>query len=223
MGIIETSSLRKTYRYGQVSTPVLHGIDLEVEAGEFLAIMGPSGCGKSTLLYVLGLMARYDSGTVKINDYDVAALSDGERTALRARRMAFVFQRFNLLPALSARDNVSMALELRGQRNDKAVVEMLDFVGLADKSDRRPAALSIGEQQRVAIARSLVGRPEILFVDEPTGNLDSETGEIILALLSGFNRKMGQTILMVTHNAEAAGWADRTLTMRDGRFVHGGE
>jgi len=137
--------------------------------------------------------------------------------------MAFVFQRFNLLPALSAKDNVAMALRLRGERDDHAVLEMLDAVGLADKKDRRPAALSIGEQQRVAIARSLVGRPEILFADEPTGNLDSETGEVILALLSGFSRKMGQTILMVTHNAEAATWADRTITMRDGRFTHDGQ
>ena len=223
MGIIETTSLRKTYRHGGVETPVLHGVDLSIDAGEFVAIMGPSGCGKSTLLYILGLMTGYDSGTVKINEVDIAFMSDADRTRFRARRMAFVFQRFNLLPALSAKDNVAMALRLRGERDDHAVLEMLDAVGLADKKDRRPAALSIGEQQRVAIARSLVGRPEILFADEPTGNLDSETGEVILALLSGFSRKMGQTILMVTHNAEAATWADRTITMRDGRFTHDGQ
>jgi len=221
MAIIEVRDLHKTYHTGPLDTPVLHGIHLTVEPGEFIAIMGPSGCGKSTLLYVLGLMAGYDSGTVRIDGRDVASLAEEEKTLLRRERMAFVFQRFNLLPALTAEDNVAMVFRLRGRPDGLAAREMLDRVGLADKRHRRPAALSVGEQQRVAIARSLVGRPAILFADEPTGNLDSESGQAVLDLLREFNRSMNQTILMVTHNAEAARWADRVIRMRDGRFVDG--
>jgi putative ABC transport system ATP-binding protein len=220
MAVIETDSLHKAYHTHDLDTPVLHGINLAVEPGEFIAIMGPSGCGKSTLLYVLGLMAGYDSGTVLVEGRDVSRLGDAERAFVRRERMGFVFQRFNLLPALTAAENVEMALRLRRLRDGPAVGEMLDRVGLAGKKHHRPSALSVGEQQRVAIARSLVGRPAILFADEPTGNLDSENGEKILALLGEFHRGLGQTILMVTHNAEAARRADRVITMRDGRFVN---
>jgi putative ABC transport system ATP-binding protein len=221
MARIETHDLHKTYHTRQLHTPVLHGIDLSIETGEFIAIMGPSGCGKSTLLYVLGLMARYDFGTVLIDGQDVAELSDAQKTRLRARRMGFVFQRFNLLPALSAEDNVAMALRLMGETNEQPVRDMITRVGLGEKRLRRPGALSIGEQQRVAIARSMVGRPDILFADEPTGNLDSENSEKILELLKQFNREMNQTILMVTHDDDAARWADRTIHMKDGRLVNG--
>lgn len=221
MAIIETHNLHKTYHSQQLHTPVLHGINLSAEAGEFIAIMGPSGCGKSTLLYVIGLMTQYDSGTVLIDGQNVAGLSDAQKTRLRARRMGFVFQRFNLLPALSAEDNVAMALRLMGDTDEQAVRDMVARVGLGEKRHRRPGALSIGEQQRVAIARSMVGRPDILFADEPTGNLDSENGKKILELLKQFNREMNQTILMVTHNTDAAHWADRTIYMKDGRLVNG--
>lgn len=221
MAIIEAANLHKAYHAGPLRTPVLHGVSLSVREGEFIAIMGPSGCGKSTLLYVLGLMAGYDSGMVEVDGRDVSTLTGAEKARLRRERMAFVFQRFNLLPALSAEDNVDLVLRLRGRRGNGDAREVLRRVGLADKGHHRPAALSIGEQQRVAIARSLVGRPAILFADEPTGNLDSENGEKVLALLSECHRQEGQTILMVTHNAEAARWADRTIRMRDGRFVDG--
>jgi putative ABC transport system ATP-binding protein len=221
MAIIAVTNLHKTYHNGQVETPVLHGINLTIEPGESLAIMGPSGCGKSTLLYALGLMVGYDSGTVLLEGRDVGTLNDAEKTRVRRERMGFVFQRFNLLPALTAEENVEMALRLRGQRDGAVVRETLERVGLSGKRHHRPAALSIGEQQRVAIARGLVCKPAILFADEPTGNLDSENGEKILELLQEFHQGLGQTILMVTHNAEAARWADRILRMRDGRFVDG--
>ena len=219
MAMIEVRDLHKSYHTRQLDTPVLHGIDLSVAQGEFLAVMGPSGCGKSTLLYVLGLMAGFDSGHVIVDGCDVSTMSEVERTRMRRERMGFVFQRFNLLPALSAEDNVGLTLRLRGQRSTDGVVEMLERINLADKRHHRPSALSMGEQQRVAIARSLIGRPAILFADEPTGNLDSESGQRVLALLSEFHRQMGQTIVMVTHNKEAARWADRIVHMRDGRCI----
>jgi putative ABC transport system ATP-binding protein len=221
MAIVEATNLQKNYQSGSVVTPVLHGVSLSVKPGEFVAIMGPSGCGKSTLLYVLGLLTHHDGGTVSIEGFDVSALGDAARTKVRRELMGFVFQRFNLLPALSAEDNVAMTLRLKGASGRNGVVEMLEQVGLADKRHKRPGQLSIGEQQRVAIARSLVGRPAILFADEPTGNLDSENGQKILALLSDFHRRLGQTILMVTHNDEAARWADRVVRMKDGRCVDG--
>ncbi len=219
MAMIDVRDLHKSYHTRELDTAVLHGLDLSVESGEFLAIMGPSGCGKSTLLYVLGLMTGFDSGTVTVDGCDAGTMSRVERTRMRRERMGFVFQRFNLLPALSAEDNVGLTLRLRGQRSSDGVVEMLDRINLADKRHHRPSALSMGEQQRVAIARSLIGRPAILFADEPTGNLDSENSERVLVLLSEFHREMGQTIVMVTHNEEAARWADRIVHMRDGRCI----
>ncbi|NIA20412.1 MAG: ATP-binding cassette domain-containing protein [Anaerolineaceae bacterium] len=218
--MIDVRNLHKSYHTSELDTPVLHGIDLSVEQGEFLAVMGPSGCGKSTLLYVLGLMAGFDSGTVTVDGCDVEAMSRVERTRMRRERMGFVFQRFNLLPALSAEDNVGLTLRLRKQAERDGVVAMLERINLADKRHHRPSALSMGEQQRVAIARSLIARPAILFADEPTGNLDSENGKRVLALLSEFHREMGQTIIMVTHNEEAARCADRIVRMRDGRCVN---
>jgi putative ABC transport system ATP-binding protein len=221
MAIIETHSLRKTYHTGSLVTPVLHGIHLVVEPGEFVAIMGPSGCGKSTLLYVLGLMASFDGGMVLIEGRDVGRMRSAEKTLLRRERLALVFQRFNLLPALTAEENVELSLRFCGASNGTTPAGMLDRVGLAAKRHHRPRELSMGEQQRVAIARSLVGRPAILLADEPTGNLDSENSGRVLDLLAEFNRELGQTILMVTHDCEAAQWAHRTITMRDGRFTDG--
>ncbi len=219
MPIIEVEDLHKTYHTAQLDTPVLHGIDLRVASGEFVAIMGPSGCGKSTLLYCLGLMARYDGGRLAIGGRDVAELGEGDRARLRRTRMAFIFQRFNLLPALSAEENVAMPLRLQKRTAGHAPEQLLGRVGLAEKRAHRPSALSMGERQRVAIARGLAGGPDILFADEPTGNLDSESGKRVLELLSEFHQSLGQTILMVTHDAAAAKWADRVVRMRDGRFV----
>ena len=217
--IIDIRSLRKSYRNGSTTTSVLRDIDVEVRRGEFLAIMGPSGCGKSTLLYIMGLLTHHDSGDFVIADRNANGLSDAERTQLRRQQIGFVFQRFNLLPALSAEGNLRMSLNLRGLSARDGVVEMLDRVGLADKRHKRPRELSIGEQQRVAIARSLVGGPALLLADEPTGNLDSENGHRILDLLAEFHRRDGQTIVMVTHSEEAAGWADRVIRMRDRKSV----
>jgi putative ABC transport system ATP-binding protein len=219
--ILEARNLQKSYHDGSVVTAVLHGITLAVEPGEFMAIMGPSGCGKSTLLYVLGLLTHHDAGTVLFDGRDISSLDGAGRTRWRRERMGFVFQRFNLLPALSAEENVAMPLRLQGAAKGDGAVEMLDRVGLADKRHKRPGQLSIGEQQRVAIARSLIGRPAILFADEPTGNLDSENGDRILSILGDFHRGQGQTIIMVTHNEEAALRADRIVRMRDGRCVDG--
>lgn len=218
--IIDIRGLRKSYRNGSVTTEVLRDIDLEVRRGEFLAIMGPSGCGKSTLLYVMGLLTHHDGGTLRVAGCDADGLADSERTQLRRNHIGFVFQRFNLLPALSAEANLRISLKLRGgDAADESVLEMLERVSLGDKRHKLPQQLSIGEQQRVAIARSLVGRPALLLADEPTGNLDSENGRKILDLLSEFHQRDGQTIVMVTHSEEAAQWADRVVRMRDGRRV----
>jgi putative ABC transport system ATP-binding protein len=220
MPMIDVRNLHKSYHTTDLDTPVLHGIALAVQQGEFVALMGPSGCGKSTLLYVLGLMTHFDSGSVVIDGADVAALSEPERARMRRERMGFVFQRFNLLPALTAQENIGLTLRLRGKTQHDGTSEMLDRIGLAGKRHHRPSALSIGEQQRVALARSLIGQPAILFADEPTGNLDTENGERVLELLRECHRDMGQTIVMVTHNEEAARWADRVIRMRDGRCLN---
>ncbi|MBN2582871.1 MAG: ABC transporter ATP-binding protein [Planctomycetes bacterium] len=219
MPMIDVKDLHKSYHTQDLDTPVLHGITLQIERGEFVALMGPSGCGKSTLLYCLGLMTHFDSGSVVIDGTDVTTLSEPERACMRRERMGFVFQRFNLLPALTAEENIGLTLHLRGQGKHDGTLEMLRRINLADKRHHRPSALSIGEQQRVALARSLIGQPAILFADEPTGNLDSENGERVLTMLRECHRDMGQTIVMVTHNEEAAGWADRVVRMRDGRCV----
>ncbi len=217
--IIDIRNLRKNYVNGSVVTKVLRDVDMQVNKGEFVAIMGPSGCGKSTLLYVMGLLTHQNSGSLRIAGEDASGLGDSERTRLRREHIGFVFQRFNLLPALSAEANLRVSLKLRGMSQADGVTEMLDRVGLADKGHKRPRELSIGEQQRVAIARSLVGRPAILLADEPTGNLDSDNGRRILDLLAEFHKSEGQTIVMVTHSEEAAGWADRVIRMRDGQIV----
>ncbi len=226
--ILRAERIRHTYRSDGIETPVLHGVDLAVRRAEFVTIMGPSGCGKTTLLNVLGLMMRPTGGAVEIDGSRVDGLGDGEQTMLRRGKLGFVFQRFNLLPVLSAERNVALALELRGksdrhdaERNRSAgqrVAEALDRVGLSDKRRHKPGALSVGEQQRVAIARAIVGRPRLLLADEPTGNLDSRNAAIVLDLLADLNRSDGLTVVMITHNEHLADRADRVLTMIDGRF-----
>jgi putative ABC transport system ATP-binding protein len=192
-----------------------------VRRGEFVILMGPSGCGKTTLLHILGLMMRPSAGTIRLEGADVGALSEGQRTRLRRERIGFVFQRFNLLPILTARGNIELPLRLRGERADGQVSDVLRQVGLREKADSKPRALSMGEQQRVALARAVVARPRLLLADEPTGNLDSANAGAVLDLLADLHRTCGLTTLMITHNEHLATRADRVLFMRDGRIDAG--
>jgi len=217
--ILETRGLTKVYRADGVATPALRGVDLVIGHGEFVSIMGPSGCGKSTLLYLMGLLAAPTEGTVVLAGTESRGLSDGDRTRLRRRHVGFVFQRFNLMPTLSAEANVALVLRLRGMPVGSAPREMLAAVGLEDKRRRRPNQLSVGEQQRVAIARALVTQPTVLLADEPTGNLDTEASGRVMDLVSGLHRDTGQTIVLITHNDQVAARADRLVRMRDGRIA----
>ena len=218
--IIATENLKKIYRVGKVDVPALRGLDLVVQEGEFVAVVGPSGCGKSTLLHVLGGLTRPTSGVVLVDGNDFMRMSDAERTKFRRHKIGFVFQRYNLLPTLTARQNIALAQHIQGDgfnpHRFDAVVEML---GLKDMLDRKPYALSGGEQQRVAIARAVICEPKILLADEPTGNLDTENSQLVLNMMRNLNRDFRQTILMITHNPEAAAVADRIVRMRDGRIV----
>ncbi|MBM4018471.1 MAG: ABC transporter ATP-binding protein [Planctomycetes bacterium] len=219
--IVETRGLVKVYRSDGVATPALGGLDVAVAAGEFVSVMGPSGCGKSTLLYLVGLLDTPTEGTVMLAGADTRGLSDRERTRLRREHIGLVFQRFNLLPTISAEENVALALRLRRRPVGAAAREMLAAVGLQDKRRRRPEELSVGEQQRVAIARALVTRPAVLLADEPTGNLDSESSDRVLDLVARFHREAGQTVLLITHNDQVAARAERIVRMRDGRIIAG--
>ena len=228
MALLEGRNLRKTYRLGRRNiVEALRGVDISIEAGEMVAIMGPSGSGKSTLMHLLGLLhsADRDNGPapeVLIDGRSVANLSDRERTQMRAKTMGFVFQSFNLVPTLTAIENVALAKEYAGASRGQATAaarDALGWVGLAERADHRPMELSGGEQQRVAIARSLVNGPAIVLADEPTGNLDSGHAHEVLELLRRFNRERGQTVVLVTHDAEVGGFCDRIVRMRDGLVV----
>lgn len=216
--ILRTEAVRHSYGGDGAVTPVLHGVDLMIRRGEFIMIMGPSGCGKTTLLNILGLMMRPTCGLVAIDGEETSVLGEAARTTLRRRKIGFVFQRFNLLPVLTAAQNVALALRLRGEAVDGQVEAVLKRVGLEGKGQRRPGALSMGEQQRVAIARAIVSRPRLLLADEPTGNLDSTTAATVMDLLGELDRSDGLTIVMITHNEHLSSRADRVLHMRDGRF-----
>ncbi len=219
--IIAIRDLRKIYRTGTVSVEALRGIDLEVPPGEFLSIVGPSGSGKSTLFHVVGGLTSVTSGEVVVAGINVARVGDAARTELRRHHVSFVFQKFNLLPNLNARDNIRAALYISGQPIDKFSPELqnvLGMLGIAGRLDHRPAELSGGEQQRVAIARALATKPGILLADEPTGNLDTMNSLAVLNLLRDVNSRLGQTILMITHNDEAAAFGHRIVHMRDGRI-----
>ncbi|HTW61914.1 MAG TPA: ABC transporter ATP-binding protein [Terracidiphilus sp.] len=220
--IILTEDLTKTYLTGRIQVTAVRGISLAVKPGEFVAIIGPSGSGKSTLFYLLGGLTRATQGRVLIDGVDFAALTDAERTRLRKHRIGFVFQKFNLLPTLSAMGNIEIAYAVSGRKGhlDRAYLDHLsDLLSIRGRLQHRPAELSGGEQQRVAIARALITRPAIVLADEPTGNLDTENSSAVLKMLVRSNRELGQTILMITHNPEAAAVAGRILTMRDGRIV----
>jgi len=203
--IIATQGLRKVYRVGRVDVPALRGVDLLVQEGEFVAVVGPSGCGKSTLLHILGGLTPPTTGKVLVDGNDFSAMSDADRTRFRRHKIGFVFQRFNLLPTLTARDNIALAQHIQGNGfNPHRFDAVVDTLGIRDKLNHRPYALSGGEQQRVAIARAVICEPKIVLADEPTGNLDTENSRAVLNMLRALNRSFRQTILMITHNPEAA-------------------
>ena len=219
--IIQICDLRKVYRVGKVDVQALRGVDLDVPHGEFLSIVGPSGSGKSTLFHIIGGLTPPSSGKVAVAGQDLAALSDAGRTRLRKRTVGFVFQKFNLLPNLTARDNIAVARYIAGMdsRPDPQFEDVLRVLGVQDRLDHKPNALSGGEQQRIAIARAIVNHPAILLADEPTGNLDTENSRAVLEILRDLNQRLGQTILMITHNPEAAAYGHHTAHMRDGRII----
>jgi len=220
--ILKTENVWKVYRTGRLEVPALRGVDFEVLPGAFVAVMGPSGCGKSTLLYVIGGLAQATRGRVLVDGNDLVTMSDAERTKLRRHKVGFVFQRFNLLPTLDAYGNIAIAQHIHGNGFDphrfNVVTKML---GLGERLHHRPAELSGGEQQRVAIARAIINEPKIVLADEPTGNLDTKNSETVLGMLRQLNKELGQTIVMITHNPEAAAYADRVVHMRDGVIVDG--
>jgi putative ABC transport system ATP-binding protein len=220
--IIQAENLTKVYHTGRIEVPAVRGISLTVQRGEFVAIVGPSGSGKSTLFYLLGGLTRASSGRIVIDGVDFATLNDSERTRLRRHRIGFVFQRFNLLPTLSAMGNVEVAYSVSGRKEpmDREYLDHLsDLLSIKGRLKHRPSELSGGEQQRVAIARALVTRPAIVLADEPTGNLDTKNSDAVLEMLVRSNRELQQTTLMITHNPEAAAVASRILHMRDGQVV----
>jgi putative ABC transport system ATP-binding protein len=218
--VVNANDVTRRYGEGEAAVDALRGVSLDVSSGELVAVMGPSGSGKSTLMHLMAALDKPTSGTITIAGQDVGSLSDADLTKLRRRHIGFVFQFFNLLPMLTAEENIVLPLSIAGEKPDRAFLEgLLDRVGLADRRHHRPSELSGGQQQRVAIARALVSQPTVVFADEPTGNLDSKTGAEILELLRSSAEELGQTMMMVTHDAQAATIADRVLFLADGRIV----
>jgi len=218
--ILKTENLWKIYRTGKLDVPALRGVNMEVFPGGFVSIMGPSGCGKSTMLHIIGGLAQATRGRVLLDGNDLTTMSDSARTLLRRHKVGFVFQKFNLLPTLDARHNISLAQHIHGDGFDPHRFEVVvRLLGLKDRLNHKPAEMSGGEQQRVAIARAIITEPKILLADEPTGNLDSGSSENVLNMLRQLNQQFGQTIVMITHNPEAAAYGDRVVHMRDGLIV----
>lgn len=220
--IIQVENVSKVYHVGKVDVPALRGVSFTVEGGEFVSIVGPSGSGKSTLFYILGGLTRATSGRVLIDGIDFAQLSDAKRTALRKTKIGFVFQKFNLLPTLDAMTNIEIAHEIGGKNGamDRAYFDkIIELLGLKGRLHHRPSELSGGEQQRVALARALINHPALILADEPTGNLDTKNSRVVLDMLRHSNQELGQTVLMITHNPEAAAIGDRIIHMRDGEIV----
>ena len=223
--VLSVEDVQMIYRVGKVEVPALRGVNLSVREGEFIAIMGPSGCGKSTLLHLMGGLLQPTSGRVVVAGVDIGAVPDHERTAIRRRTMGFVFQQYNLLPTLTAKDNIELAKRIHGAEicRKQSSAEVLRMLGLENKMNHKPNELSGGEQQRVALARAVINRPAILLADEPTGNLDSYNSRMVLDMLHQLNEKYGQTIVMITHNPEVGTKANRTVEMRDGRVLGSSE
>ncbi len=223
MNIVSTADLRRTYGEGETAVHALAGVTLSFPAAQFTAIMGPSGSGKSTLMHLLAGLDKPSSGSVVVDGQELAGLGDSGLTALRRDRLGFVFQAFNLVPVLTAEENIKLPLTLAGRQIDQEWFDLLvDTIGLRDRLTHRPAELSGGQQQRVAVARALVHRPAVLFADEPTGNLDSHSSEEVLGLLRQAVDEFDQTVIMVTHEAAAASVADRIVILRDGEVVRDG-
>ncbi len=222
MAVLETIDVTKQYNMGEVTVSALREVSFSVANGEFVAVMGPSGSGKSTLLHLLGGLDEPSSGEITLAGHPITHLSDDEVTVVRRRKVGFIFQFYNLVPTLTAAENVGLPLLIDGQRIEKhkeKIGNLLEMVGLADRSDHKPDQMSGGQQQRVAIARAFVNDPEIVLADEPTGNLDSQSGTAILELLRRSAEVLGQTIVMVTHDPRAASYADRVVFLKDGRIV----
>jgi putative ABC transport system ATP-binding protein len=221
--IVSTAELRRVYGEGETAVHALRGVTTAFPSGQFAAIMGPSGSGKSTLMHLLAGLDRPTAGSVVVDGSELANLDDKALTRLRRDRFGFVFQAFNLVPVLTAEENILLPLTLAGRKPDRAWLDQLiAAVGLGDRLDHRPSELSGGQQQRVAVARALIHRPAVVFADEPTGNLDSHSSDEVLALLRQAADEFGQTVVMVTHDAHAASVADRIVVLSDGRIVHDG-
>src|SRR5437016_13385681 len=222
--LLETSDVRKTYSVGKIQVEALRGVNLRIREGELVAIMGPSGCGKSSLMHVLGAMTKPTSGKVLIDGQEITGMNDRQLTGIRRDKIGFVFQKFNLLPTLTARGNIEIARYIHGKGvasngHDQHLREILQLLMIEGKMERKPSELSGGEQQRVAIARAVANKPDILLADEPTGSLDSKNSEIVLNMFRELNRRFKQTIILVTHNPELVAITDRLIEMRDGVVV----
>jgi putative ABC transport system ATP-binding protein len=222
VAVVEARDLYKTYVLGRVRVPALRGVDLRIERGEIVAIVGPSGCGKTTLLHCLSGLEDFEAGEVLLEGQSLARLSDGQKADHRARRVGFVFQSYNLLPVLNALENVELPLLLAGRSAGEArrrAVRALEVVGLENRLRHKPSELSGGQQQRVAVARALATEPAVIFADEPTGNLDSDSAEEVMQLIDRLNRENAQTFVLVTHARDVAAHAGRVIRMRDGEIV----
>ena len=219
--IVEATGIERVYGEGQAEVRALDGVDVTFEKGKFTSIMGPSGSGKSTLMHILAGLDKPTAGTVRVGGVDITHLDDGDLTELRRDKLGFVFQFFNLLPVLTAEENILLPLSIAKKKPDQEWVDqVIERVGLTDRRDHRPSELSGGQQQRVAVARALVTKPAVLFADEPTGNLDSKASEDVLQMLRGAVDEVGQTVIMVTHEPDAAAHGDRLIALRDGKLVH---
>jgi putative ABC transport system ATP-binding protein len=222
--IVTATDVRRRYGQGAAAVDALAGVSVALERGRYTAIMGPSGSGKSTLMHILAGLDRPTSGTVVLDGAEITSLDDGDLTRLRRDKLGFIFQFFNLIPVLSAEENIVLPLSIAGRKVDEDWLRRLvDTVGLADRLSHRPAELSGGQQQRVAVARALMSKPSVVFADEPTGNLDSKSSEEVLRMLRQSVDELRQTVVMVTHDPEAAAYADRLLVLRDGLVVHDAE
>jgi len=220
--VLVVEDLQMVYQVGKVEVPALRGVDFGVKESEFVAIMGPSGCGKSTLLHLLGGLLSPTAGRIFVDGVDISAVSDSERTKIRRQKMGFVFQSYNLLSTLTAMENIELAKQIHGNAHyeEGNAREILQLLGLEHKMHHTPNEMSGGEQQRVAIARAVINRPAILLADEPTGSLDSDNSRMVLDMLQNLNAKYQQTIVIITHDAEAASTASRIIEMRDGKILN---